>query len=221
MLDNTAIPNVNGLNMARDAIKETRRVQLIEATIDVLARAGFSDLTLAQVAESARLSTGIVNFYFKSKDALLAATLEHMVGDYRRYWRANVAAAGPAPAEKLAAMLEGDFGRLVCNRKTVTVWYAFWGETRWRPDFISLCQGLNSEFQSVAADLFREIVTDDRDPVLLAKGFSAMSDGLWLDMLINPKETDRETARRVVRTFLHTLFPAHFAADAVHASSAA
>src|SRR6185369_5594700 len=172
MLDNTAFPNVNGPTMARDAIKETRRIQLIEATIDVIARAGFSDLTLAQVAETARLSAGIVNFYFKSKDALLAATLEHMVGEYRRYWRANVAAAGPGAAEKLVAMLEGDFGRLVCNRKTVTVWYAFWGETRWRPDFMTLCQGLNSEFQSVAGDLFREIVADDRDPLLLAKGFS-------------------------------------------------
>jgi len=211
--------------MARDAIKETRRVQLIEATIDVIARAGFSDLTLAQVAETATLSTGIVNFYFKSKDALLAATLEHMVGEYRRYWRANVAAAVPGPAEKLIAMLEGDFGRLVANRKTVTVWYAFWGETRWRPDFMTLCQGLNSEFQAVATDLFRGLITDagiaERDPMLLAKGFSAMSDGLWLDMLINPKETDRDMARRVVRAFLHGLFPTEFAADTAETSPAA
>ena len=205
--------------MARDAIKETRRVQLIEATIDVIARAGFSDLTLAQVAETARLSTGIVNFYFKSKDALLAATLEHMVGEYRRYWRANVAAAGPGPAEKLVAMLEGDFGRLVANRKTVTVWYAFWGETRWRPDFMTLCQDLNREFQGVATDLFTQLGAED--PVLIAKGFSAMSDGLWLDMLINPKGTDRDVARRVVRRFLHGLFPDHFAADAAEAATSA
>ena len=207
--------------MARDAIKETRRVQLIEATIDVIARAGFSDLTLAQVAEAARLSTGIVNFYFKSKDALLAATLEHMVGEYGRYWRANVAAAGPRAADKLIAMLEGDFGRLVANRKTVTVWYAFWGETRWRPDFMTECQALSREFQAVASDLFRQLDAPDRDPTLIAKGFSAMSDGLWLDMLINPKETDRDTARRVVRAFLHGLFPDHFAADAAEASTSA
>jgi TetR/AcrR family transcriptional repressor of bet genes len=211
--------------MARDAIKEVRRVQLIEATIDVIARAGFSDLTLAQVAETARLSTGIVNFYFKSKDALLAATLSHMVEEYQRHWRGNVAAAGPLPADRITAMLEGDFQRLVANRKAVTVWYAFWGETRWRPDFMSLCQALNREFQGVAADLFRELIaghdTGERDPMLLAKGFSAMSDGLWLDMLINPKETDRETARRVVRAFLHGLFPNAFAADAAEASSSA
>lgn len=206
--------------MARDAIKEIRREQLIVATIDVIARKGFSELTLAEVAETAKLSTGIVNFYFKSKDALLAATLAHMVGEYRRYWRANVEAA-PSPAAKLTAMLEGDFQRLVANRKTVTVWYAFWGETRWRPDFMTECQALSREFQAVAADLFAQLAMPDRDPKLIAKGFSAMSDGLWLDMLINPKETDRDTARRVVRAFLHGLYPDHFAADAAEASTSA
>ncbi|HEY4163928.1 MAG TPA: transcriptional regulator BetI [Dongiaceae bacterium] len=210
--------------MARDAIKEMRRVQLIAATIDCIARSGFADFTLAQVAEAAKLSSGIVNFYFKSKDALLAATLSHMVEEYRRYWRANVEAAGPAPAAKITAMLEGDFQRLVATRKTVTVWYAFWGETRWRPDFMSLCQELNQEFQSVAAGLFRQLIGDApapaRDPILIAKGFSAMSDGLWLDMLINPKETDRETARRVVRSFLAGLFPQHFTFDAAASASA-
>jgi TetR/AcrR family transcriptional repressor of bet genes len=207
--------------MARNAIKEVRREQLIVATIDVIARKGFSELTLAEVAETAKLSTGIVNFYFKSKDALLAATLAHMVGEYQRYWRANVAAAGPSPAAKLTAMLEGDFQRLVANRKTVTVWYAFWGETRWRPDFISVCQGLSREFQSAASELFALLAAPERDPRLIAKGFSAMSDGLWLDMLINPKETDRETARRVVRAFLHGLYPDHFAAEAGEAATSA
>jgi TetR/AcrR family transcriptional repressor of bet genes len=207
--------------MARDAIKEIRREQLIVATIDCIARKGFSELTLAEVAETARLSTGIVNFYFKSKDALLAATLAHMVGEYRRTWRANVDAAAPAPAAKITAMLEGDFQRLVANRKTVTVWYAFWGETRWRPDFMTVCQALSHEFQHVAAELFRRLDAPERDPMLIAKGFSAMSDGLWLDMLINPKETDRETARRVVRAFLHALYPNHFAADTVEASTSA
>jgi TetR/AcrR family transcriptional repressor of bet genes len=207
--------------MARDAIKEVRREQLMVATIDVIARKGFSELTLADVAETAKLSTGIVNFYFKSKDALLAATLAHMVGEYQRYWRANVDAAGPSPAAKLTAMLEGDFQRLVANRKTVTVWYAFWGEARWRPDFISVCQGLSQEFQAVASDLFAQLRTPDRDPRLIAKGFSAMSDGLWLDMLINPKETDRDTARRVVRAFLHGLYPDHFGADTAEAATSA
>jgi TetR/AcrR family transcriptional regulator, transcriptional repressor of bet genes len=205
--------------MARDAIKEIRREQLIEATIDCIARKGFSEFTLAEVAATAKLSTGIVNFYFKSKDALLNATLQNMVDEYRKRWRASVEAAPPSPAAKITAMLEGDFERLVSSRKAVTVWYAFWGETRWRPDFMTLCQDLNREFQGVATDLFTELGA--ADPMLIAKGFSAMSDGLWLDMLINPKGTDRDVARRVVRRFLHGLFPDQFAADTAQASTSA
>jgi TetR/AcrR family transcriptional repressor of bet genes len=48
-----------------------------------------------------------------------------------------------------------------------------------------------------------------------------MSDGLWLDMLINPKETDRETARRVVRSFLTGLFPEHFKYESEAAAAGA
>ena len=44
-----------------------RRTQLIEATIDVIYKDGLSRLTLAKVAQQARLSTSIVNFYFKTK----------------------------------------------------------------------------------------------------------------------------------------------------------
>jgi hypothetical protein len=40
-------------------------------------------------------------------------------------------------------------------------------------------------------------------------------------MLINPKETDRETARRVIRAFLHGLFPTRFAADSGEAAASA
>ena len=38
--------------MARDALKEARRVQLMEATIDCIAARGFADLTLADLAET-------------------------------------------------------------------------------------------------------------------------------------------------------------------------
>ncbi len=48
--------------MARDAIPEIRREQLIEATIDCIARKGFSEFTLAEVAATAKLSTGLVPF---------------------------------------------------------------------------------------------------------------------------------------------------------------
>ena len=61
----------------RPETRERRREQLIRSTIDSIARRGFAETTLANVADGAGLSRGIVNFHFKSKDALLAQVREH------------------------------------------------------------------------------------------------------------------------------------------------
>ena len=213
--------------MAREGLKEARRTQLIEATIDCVARRGFADLTLAQVAEAARLSVGIVNFYFKSKDALLLATFTHMVEDYRASAVQAREGAGPSPIAQIEATIENDFHRLIGNRKRVTVWYAFWGEARWRPEFLRLCQDMSSALYDDLRLMFQALVDAggyrlDVDQV--TRGFSAMIDGLWLDILISSKTIDRDDAKQTVRLFLAGLFPTEFgqrSAAAAQAASAA
>ena len=200
--------------MSRDALKEARRIQLMEATIDCIAAHGFSDLTLADVAKSAGLSVGIVNFYFNSKDQLLIETLRHLVDDYIQQTDENIRNAGQSAAAQLDAAIDSDFHRAIANRKKVTVWYAFWGETRWRPEFLKICQQITDTFHAETRDLFARLIAEggygDLDPDIVARGFDAMIDGLWLDMLINPKSVDRDAAKRVLRTYLGGLFPNEF-----------
>lgn len=200
--------------MARDALKEARKVQLMEATIDCIAARGFAELTLADVARGAGLSVGIVNFYFKSKDVLLIETLRHLVADYIRQTNENIRNAGSSAAAQIEAMIESDFHRAVANRKRVTVWYAFWGETRWRPEFLKICQQLSDSFHEETREAFAQLIAEggysNVDADLVARGFDAMIDGLWLDMLINPKAVERDGAKQVVRTFLAGIFPNEF-----------
>ena len=200
--------------MGRDALKEARKVQLMEATIDCIAARGFADLTLADVARAAGLSVGIVNFYFRSKDALLIETLRHLVNDYIQQTNENFRNAGTSAAAQIDAMIESDFHRTIANRKRVTVWYAFWGETRWRPEFLKICQELSDSFHQETREVFARLVVEggyrDIDADVIARGFDAMIDGLWLDMLINPKAVERDAAKLVVRTFLAGIFPNEF-----------
>ena len=58
-------------------IREARQRQLVESTITAIGRYGYAKLTLNHVATLAGLSPGIVNFHFRSKEQLLAATLEY------------------------------------------------------------------------------------------------------------------------------------------------
>ena len=99
-----------------------------------IARYGFARTTLADVARQAKLSQGIVSFYFESKEELLIATLRHMVEAYEAFSAAAAKRACPAPAARLEALVAADFDPAMASRKQVTVWYAFWGETRWRKE---------------------------------------------------------------------------------------
>jgi TetR/AcrR family transcriptional repressor of bet genes len=200
--------------MSREGLKEARRLQLIDATIDCIARRGFADLTLARVAETAGLSVGIVNFYFKSKDALLISTFTHMVEDYRQSAEQARINAGPSAVAQIDATIENDFNRLIGNRKRVTVWYAFWGEARWRPEFLRLCQDISDQLYNDFTAMFRQLIEDGGYRHLkadqISRGFGAMIDGLWLDILISPKPIDRDDTKQTVRLFLASLFPTEF-----------
>ncbi|MEX2298670.1 MAG: transcriptional regulator BetI [Dongiaceae bacterium] len=203
------------ISMGRHEIKEFRRFQLIEATIDTVARKGFTDLTLADVADAARLSRGIVNFYFRSKEELLAETLRYMTHEYEKTWRETMSRAGSDPAVRLRVMVDGDFGPRTGSRKRVAVWYAFWGEARWRPEYLRICQEVSAQYFAETRILVEAIVTEggysNLDADLVARGLNAMIDGLWLDLLIEPKDVDRNIAKRCCYQFLAAHFPREFA----------
>ena len=117
----------------RKLSREARRVQLIEATIAVLAIKGYARVTMSDVAVQAGLSHGLVNFHFQSKELLLAETLTYLADEYVQNWQAALAAAAPDPAAQLDALIRADFTAELCTPQRLAAWCAFWGEAQSRP----------------------------------------------------------------------------------------
>jgi TetR/AcrR family transcriptional repressor of bet genes len=201
----------------RSRIKHLRREQLIEATIDSIARHGFRKTTLSEVAKRAKLSQGIVNFYFKTKDNLLLETLEYLAEEYEATWRRAVAASGSDPVGALDAIIETDLGPAVCNRRKVSVWVAFWGESQSQPRFRKFCSRLSDDYLAQTREIISRIMDQgghhQLDSDAIAHGLNAMIDGLWLSLMIDPKHFDRQAAKHACRNYLASVFPAEFAAD--------
>src|SRR5215472_15403149 len=55
---------------------EDRREQIIDAALHVFAQKGFARATNRDVAGEAGITTGLIYYYFKSKEDLLKAALE-------------------------------------------------------------------------------------------------------------------------------------------------
>ena len=204
--------------------KDLRRQQLIEATITVIGRQGYAGTRLADVARQAKVSYGVVGFYFKTKEELLLATLQWLADEYTRVWRDAVAKAGPSPVDRLRAIIDADFSPKIASEKKIAVWYAFWAEGRTRPKYRKLCAELYNDYHWQVRTIIEELIANggytDLDAGQVTVALNAMTDGMWLDLQIQPRNFDREQAKDAIEMFLGKLFPAEFgrrpAAAAAH-----
>ena len=195
----------------RKASKETRRQQLIEATIDSLAKRGYSDTTLADVADGAGLSRGIVNFHFESKENLLIATLQFMSEEYGDHWNAALEKAGPDLAARLWALVHADFDRKICTKRKLAAWCAFWGEAKSRPTYQALCGARDVKYQDAVIALCTGLKAEGDyayEPEPMALSLCAMLEGLWLRLMMGDGTT-REKALEAAIAFVATTFPKH------------
>ncbi len=206
------------LSSQRTASKEARQAQLIKATIRSIAKRGLSDTTIATVAKEAGLSQGIINLHFQSKDRLLVETLRYVADEYTNAWRTALDKAGPSSTERLAAVIEANFGKAVCDRNKLAVWFAFWGESKSRPTYRNICTRLDQEYDAMLTRLCADLISDGGysgiDAENTATALSAMGEGLWLDLIVNPESMDRERAKAVCFGYLANVFPDHFGVTA-------
>jgi TetR/AcrR family transcriptional repressor of bet genes len=204
------------LGASRKASKEVRRHQLIEATIDALAKKGYAQLTLADVAKAAGLSVGIVNFHFETKEKLLVETLKALAEEYRGNWQEALRTAGPRPAAKLAALLAADFNEKVCSPRSLSAWCAFWAAAPSRPTYQEHCSSNDAEYSAVTLDLCSSIIREGgypHDPRRIARALDALLEGLWLDLMTMEEPYTRQEAVATVFAVLAALFPRHFTAS--------
>ena len=197
----------------RTASKEERQVQLIKATIRSIAKHGLSVTTMASVAKEAKLSQGIINLHFQTKERLLEETLLYIVGEYRTAWYNALHSSGDSAAEKLAALASVDFDKRICQRNKLAVWFAFWGESRSRLTYRRICTQSSREYKQLMTRLCEEIIFEGGYEACaghVATGLLAMNEGLWLDLLLTPAEMTPGQALNISLSYLSGIFPGHF-----------
>lgn len=86
----------------RQEEKEQRRNDIIDAAQEVFARKGVDKATMGDVAEEARLSRGLIYFYFKDKDDLYLAIM-HRATQALRLAFEQAAGASTTGYEKIMA----------------------------------------------------------------------------------------------------------------------
>ena len=205
-----------GVKTRRTASSEERKKQLIEATITSISRNGITGTTLTEVTGIAGLSLGLVNFHFKTKDALLVETLAHLAGELRDRWLETVGRSDLEPHQKLATIISSHFDGSISNRRKLAVWFAFFGETKQRKSYRECTAALDMERLDTATDLCRALIAqggyDHVSPQGVGEALEALFDGFWLNILMYPARFSNDAAKAQIYTYLAGQFPRHFTA---------
>ena len=204
--------------LPRKASREHRRQQLIEATISTLAKRGFAQTTLSDVAATAGVSHGLVNFHFHTKEMLLTETLLFMAAEYQSNWTAALAAAAPDPASQLEALILADFNDAICTPDRLAAWCAFWGEAQSRPIYLEQCGANDRDYIVMKEEVCRRLVAEGGyaiDPARAARVLRVTVEGVWLDLMSTLEPYSKQEALKTVFFCASAFFPKHFDIDGV------
>lgn len=199
----------------RKASRASRREQLIEATIEVVAERGLSRTTLAEVATRAGVAHGLVNFHFSTKDRLLSETLVFLAEEYRQNWTAALARVPPDdPAAQLDALIAADFDPAIASEGRLATWCAFWGEAQSRPMYQAHCGSNDTAYIDMMEAICARLIAEGgypHDPARAARVVRVTVEGIWLDRITMSGPYPTDEALRTIHTCTAALFPQHFA----------
>jgi AcrR family transcriptional regulator len=180
-------------------VASVRREQIVQATIRCLARDGASGLRMKRVAREAKVSQGILHYYFAGKRAMLVAALETVIADLDRRL-ARLLAGAPDASARLRAVIRGCLDQADANRQFWIVFVEFWGEMMHDEELLRVNAALYRQFrrslaalvaQGVRSGVFRRVDPEEAGAVVLA-----LVDGVSLQRTFDPRAFPREQAAR-------------------------
>lgn len=164
---------------------DVRRHDLVEAACRVLAVQGVAGASVRAICAEAGVSPGLLRHYFEGVDALIAAAYEAVGDRIDAALEAAVAAAGPAPRARLSAYLAASFQPPVLDPQLLATWLAFWSLVKVDPRIGAIHQRSYAAYRARLEELLGACAPG-LDARLAAIGLTAVVDGLWLELCLDP-----------------------------------
>ena len=169
---------------ARNAHSRQRQ-RLIDACISALHIYGPSRTTVEKVVAIAKMSPGIVRFYFASKAAMLVASLQFLAAEFEEQLLVPVTRLKSRPVAALELMVDLYLDPEIASPRKVSVWYAFWGEASSRQEYYDICGQKDESFAALVRELIERLIVETSQPHLdpdgIALGLIGVLEMLWQD----------------------------------------
>jgi len=176
---------------SRPKLTQQRRLQALQAAVEVISERGLADTRVADIAERAGSSPALLLYYFSSKDVLLTEALTYAedrfyletfhelsdIEDPRARLVRLIALSCPAGNERTGLL--GDWA----------LWLELWARALRDPEAARKREALDRRWRNTIAEIVREgqqrdLFDRDRDADRFALRLAALMDGLALQVVL-------------------------------------
>ncbi len=181
--------------MPKTGMEPIRRAALVEATIDEIGQAGTLDVTVAQIARRAGMSSALAHHYFGGKEQIFLAAMRHVLALYGACVRGALAMAD-GPHARLEAIVRASFAGENFRSEVISAWLNFYVLAQRNADARRLLTVYQARLRSNLRHALRPLAGDDAER--LAETAAALVDGVYLREGLGHGAPDAQAAAGLV-----------------------
>lgn len=182
----------------RPRVAPQRRQQIVDALFRCMARQGYGDVTITDLAAEAEVARGAINFFFRSKQEILRALLDRAIADYQRRLRPILERPEPAH-DQMRAVLETLLAPTRAARKMVVVFLNYYALGPASPELAAPLREFFREYRRLFALILRRGIRQGcyarhTEPSQAAAILVAAVEGLLIQWAIDGQAVAPQTA---------------------------
>ncbi|NHI00467.1 MULTISPECIES: transcriptional regulator BetI [Oceanimonas] len=190
-------------------IKDTRRKQLIDATLASVAEYGLQNTTINSISRLAGMSSGIISHYFGGKQGLIEATVRQLLDELKQALLSRTDGGPTSPQQRLMMIVEANFTEFQRSRPATKSWLSFWAQAMHDPSLARLQQVNSQRLISNLTYSFRPLLGAEPGRIA-ARQTAAMIDGFWLRSALSASpEQDFRDGEQLCKAFITDLLQHH------------
>jgi TetR/AcrR family transcriptional repressor of bet genes len=190
--------------MPKIGMEPIRRTALVEATISEIGAHGSLDVTVAQIARRAGMSSALAHHYFGSKEAMFAAAMRHILSLYGAEVRGALIMA-KTPRDRIEAIIRASFTPAQFRGEMVSAWLNFYVQAQRSDEARRLLHIYQRRLRSNLHHAFRALAPAEART--LTRGLAAMIDGLYIRQALREGPMQPGLAIDVLLHYLDTSLP--------------
>ena len=189
-------PDTGSSKETRDRAN-ARRTQVLEATVRVISERGADRTRLSDVARRAKVSVGLIQHYFETRDELLVSSFDFFNDLWIRDWEMATRTEADPPQKLMTLLRFSAFESEGWHEAQWRIWVEFWSlcnrSQRFRANYPRIYDAFRRPFRDVITEgvLLRDFSPRDSVEDVVDR-LTAQIEGLRVHALLEPQRVSRE-----------------------------